>query len=150
MKKVFIVLLLVQSFLNFDIQAQGQAQPQASTEKKQETSWLVDLPKKYTLDKEATMFLDSINMALKSFSRKRTLVKGELFVSQDVFPVDAQIVRDTFGGRLEVFTLRIVTKIISNKDEADSFKPYFDKEKKARVELADRLRKQAIEVENGN
>jgi hypothetical protein len=68
-------------------------------------------------------------------------------LAQEIVPVQAEIAIDTFSGHNEVIAYRIITTIISEKDEPGSFKRYFNNVGQYKKEIAARLRKEAEIIE---
>lgn len=139
---VIAAFFAVVSFAQNIEQSQGQA------------SRIEGLDKKYTLNKEAKLFLDSVkNFKLSSvsftpISRSKVLVKDSLLVAQDIFVASAKVMRDSATKTYaEVLEWKVVTAIVSEADEKGSFKEYTDNIKRLKKEAADKLRKQLSELE---
>jgi hypothetical protein len=148
MKKIFLVLLLPFLATPSVFFAQQQQQPTSKP------SRLVDLQVKYKLSNEQIKWLDSLRNPSLSLTnimatpiRKKVLVKDSLYVAQEIVPVQAEIAIDTFSGYNEVIAYRIITTIISEKDEPGSFKRYFNNVGQYKKEIAARLRKEAEIIE---
>jgi hypothetical protein len=77
----------------------------------------------------------------------KILKKEGLLITQDIFPVSAEITQDTFGGYLEVITYKIISKIVSEKHKQGSLKEYNEKVKLYKQQFAARLREQAAKIE---
>lgn len=145
MKTVIFLL-----FTTFALALSAQTpQPESGQSK---NSRFVDLAKKYNLNPEQVKWLDSLQnprLSIVAISgtplRKKVLIPNKLYVAQEIVPVQAQIVVDTFSGYNEVIAYRLVTTIVSELDEPGSFKRYFDNLNTYKKEIAARLRK---EIEN--
>lgn len=142
MKKIIFVLLLL--IIAISLFSQNQ-------EKK--VSRLHNLDSIYKLTAKDEKFIDSVLNVIISPAKanlrvlKKTLIKDSLYIYQEVFPVSANIIKDSLGGYNEVIDFRAITTIISEKHEPGSYHNYFQNLKKLKAEAAARLREQAKSIE---
>lgn len=148
MKRLIVLCMFLTLCFSIIVSAQQPATPQQQPEQ----SRLLKLAnitltpaQKATLDSILHPTLDVANIKpidVKSINTK------DLILEQYVFPIKANIEKDTFGGTVEVLEWRSITKVVfNNGGDPEEVKKYKAKLNEWNLQQAARMREQAAILE---